>query len=143
MSLALEAYMRQIILSIFILCLSAMFEGCATSTFINVGRDKIVNDEKEPLWPVYSRTNYDLNLLYFPIWAFTPANDGKGDKAYATTYAVFFGPIMIVIGIVDLPISLIVDTGTLPWDIHDRNVNHESKDIPKEKTPIENNINIK
>ncbi len=97
------------------------------------GREEMVNDSSTPLWPVYSRTHYDLWLIYFPIWAFTPANDGSGDNAYATTFAVLLGPFMILFGAVDLPISASVDTLTLPWNIQ---TNKQYAKQEKAKTSI-------
>ena len=106
------------ILRVIIACLfSVVLSGCATTLFIAEGRKEMLNDSSTPLWPVYSRTNFDLWLIYFPFWAFTPANDGKGDRAYATAFAILLGPFMIVFGALDLPISVAVDTLTLPFDV--------------------------
>ena len=113
---------------ILLLCLLPMLEGCATIVFANAGRDTIVNDKKAPLWPVYSRSHFDLHMLYFPIWAFTPSNDEKGDNAYAKAFAVTLGPFMMAFGAADLPISAVVDTLTLPWDRHDMNSGRDKQE---------------
>jgi len=72
-------------------------------------------DGTTDLWPVYSRSQLDLIAICFPIWAFTPANDKN--VGFAKEFATTLGPFIMVGGIVDLPISVTVDTLTFPWDI--------------------------
>lgn len=90
--------------------------GCATTAFLMNGREAMLNDPLTPLSPVYSRTDFDATMIGFPFWAFFGDYDHSGDNAYATTYACLFGPFMIVGGLVDLPISLVIDTCTFPRD---------------------------
>ncbi len=94
--------------------------GCATMIVGIDNRDKMLNDTTLQLSPVYTRSHIDLWLIYFPVWAFTGNYNQKGDSAYAKTAAVLFGPFTIAFGTADLPISLVVDTVTLPWDLKDR-----------------------
>ena len=88
--------------------------GCATTAFLMNGREAMLNDPQAPLSPIYSRTDFDATMIGFPFWAFFGDYDRSGDNAYATTIACLFGPFMIVGGLVDMPISLVVDTCTFP-----------------------------
>jgi hypothetical protein len=55
-------------------------------------------------------------MIYFPIYAFTPANDKN--VGFAKEIAPIIGPFMMFGGIIDLPISVTVDTLIFPWEIY-------------------------
>lgn len=107
-----------------------LVSGCATTAFLIHGREAMLNDPVTPLSPVYSRTDYDATMMGFPFWAFFGDYDHSGDNAYATTYACIFGPFMIVGGLVDLPVSLIIDTFTFPQD-HRRSRQQNNEQQPQ------------
>lgn len=109
-------FMRMKILPIMLALLLPAVSGCATTAFLMNGREAMLNDPLTPLSPIYSRTDFDITMIGFPFWAFFGDYDHSGDNAYATTYACLCGPFMIVGGLVDMPISLVVDTCTFPRD---------------------------
>ena len=108
------------VLPVILICTVFSLSGCATMIVGIDNRDKMLSDATMQLSPIYTRSHVDLWLIWFPVWAFTGEYNQKGDGAHAKTAAVLFGPFTIAFGVVDLPISLVVDTATLPWDLKDR-----------------------
>ena len=96
--------------------LTLLLQGCASIAFTLDSRENIVA-ENPSLWPIYTRSHWDLKMFYYPIWLFTPAQDEVEDRAGAAVFFVFFGAWMMIGFGSDIPISLVIDTLTLPRDI--------------------------
>ena len=125
--------MKRLVQLLLLMCVLPFLGGCATIALANNPSAMSRPDGTTGLGPVYSRSQCDLMVIYLPIWAFTPANDKN--VGFAKEFATILGPFMMVGGIVDLPISVTVDTLTLPWDIWRSNKKSNIEDESRDSAP--------
>lgn len=120
------------IINILIIALLASSSiGCGTIIVASEGRKEMLKDKELNLWPVYTRTHFDLWIIYSPFWALLDKPKTIEGKVYGKSILVVFGPALIVLGAVDLPLALVFDTITLPWDYGDIKASGDNESISK------------
>lgn len=105
--------------------------GCMTS-YVRSG-----NYDDVCLPRAYPATTYDCIVVTSPFWTWFVRDTGP-DAAYADTARLCLAPLLICIGIIDLPFALLTDTVMLPFDLRkdvakdEKNENRNQQDEPTE-----------
>lgn len=114
-----------------------LLSGCATSFVrFNPEKEKEMRNDFIGIYPATILDGMAVAAPFVPIFVKFEGTDASEGKAMC----YFFGPFLLVGGLIDMPISIVSDTLMIPFDLYNSNPKTSkdkdtSRPVPPEKEP--------